>query len=389
MSSKASAANLRTATGPGRVVFIDWLRVLAMVSVFFFHNAKFFDVFGDWHVKNGQTAIGPSIVVGFLVQWMMPLFFFLAGAGAHYALRYRSAGGFARERVLRLLVPLVFGVFVTTTPQAYFELVSHFRLSDTSFLQFYPMYVSTLPVLNWFHLWFLAYLFVFSVVALPLIMARRGADSLMSRVAALADAPWKLVLMLLLPLIAANTLLNPAGLWGSRDPGGWSLVAYFLFFLSGSLVFSSNNLLPMIRRVGPPATYIAVLLTIVLSLFFVSEMADPAAYFGTPIFFVVQVLQSLNTWCLIFMMISLGSRYLNSGGRFLAYANEAVLPFYVLHQTIIVSIGFYVVQWDLGIWPKYFIIALSSFVVIMVIYEVLVRRIKILRFLFGMKPRSN
>ena len=92
-------------------------------------------------------------------------------------------------------------------------------------------------------------------------------------------------------------------------------------------------------------------------------------------------------------ILGLGSRFLNRNNRFLSYANEAVLPFYILHQTIIITIGFYVVQWNVGIGLKYLTISTTSFVAIMLIYELLVRQINVLRFLFGMrlkrKPRTE
>jgi hypothetical protein len=63
-----------------------------MFGIFLFHNARFYDVFTDWHVKNASTSLGPSILVAFMDGWIMPLFFVIAGASTYYALRVRSAG---------------------------------------------------------------------------------------------------------------------------------------------------------------------------------------------------------------------------------------------------------------------------------------------------------
>jgi len=108
-----------------RLYFVDWLRVLAMVEIFFFHNARFYDVFTDWHVKNSSTSIGPSLLIGFMNEWLMPLFFLIAGVGVFLSLKFRQPVQFIRERSLRLLVPLVFGMVVIVAPQAYFEAVNH------------------------------------------------------------------------------------------------------------------------------------------------------------------------------------------------------------------------------------------------------------------------
>jgi surface polysaccharide O-acyltransferase-like enzyme len=94
---------------------------------------------------------------------------------------------------------------------------------------------------------------------------------------------------------------------------------------------------------------------------------------------------AIVTWGWLFAFLGLARRYLNSTNRFLAYANEAVLPFYILHQTVIISIGFYVVQWNMHAGLKYLVISTTSFIGIMLIYELLVRRVNVLRFLFGMR----
>lgn len=58
-----------------RMFYLDWLRVLAMLGIFFFHNARFYDSFTDWHVKNATTNLAASAIVAFMSQWIMPLFF--------------------------------------------------------------------------------------------------------------------------------------------------------------------------------------------------------------------------------------------------------------------------------------------------------------------------
>ncbi|MFC2033677.1 hypothetical protein ACFLUB_04105 [Chloroflexota bacterium] len=97
----------------------------------------------------------------------------------------------------------------------------------------------------------------------------------------------------------------------------------------------------------------------------------------------------MNSWAWMLAFIGIATRFLNFNNKFLGYAGEAVLPFYVLHQTVIISIGFYVVQWDMGVMSKYSIIAATSFIGIMAIYELLVRRINVFRFLFGMRLKKK
>ena len=70
------------------------------------------------------------------------------------------------------------------------------------------------------------------------------------------------------------------------------------------------------------------------------------------------------------------------------YANEAVLPFYLLHQTIVVVIGFYVVQWHTSALLKFSFISLTALAITLLLYETLVKRTRLTRFLFGMKSET-
>jgi glucan biosynthesis protein C len=100
------------------------------------------------------------------------------------------------------------------------------------------------------------------------------------------------------------------------------------------------------------------------------------------------VLRHLAACCWMIAILGLASRFLNFNNRFLAYTSEAVFPFYILHMTIIYLIGLFTIQWNTGIVIKYIIIAISSFVITMLIYKFFVRRISVLRFLFGMKIKK-
>ncbi len=374
-----------------RLYYLDWLRVLAMVGIFFFHNARFFDVFTDWHVKNATTGIGPTIIVAFLNGWIMPFFFVLAGAGSYFALRFRNSGQFAGERTMRLLIPLVFGMFIIVVPQAYFEAVSHGeQLGGYNFFQIYGLYLQSLPELNWFHLWFLAYLFVFSLVALPVFLPfGKAAKSVIARAAAILDKPWTLLPLLVISIAVIDILITPTGFWGHRDSGGWNIVSYIFFFILGYLLFSDTRLLEIVKRLRWYFLGAGIILSGLLFVFFVDPLAEAENYFGTASYNLAHLVRSMNSWAWMLAFIGIAARFLNSNNRFLGYAGEAVLPFYVLHQTVIISIGFYIVQWDMGVTPKYFIIAATSFIGIMAIYELLVRRINVLRFLFGMRWKKK
>ncbi len=388
--TKASASGI--AAGATRLYYVDWLRVLAMFSIFFFHNARFFDSYG-WHVKSVETGIAVDIFIDFFILWVMPIFFVLAGASIYYAMKFRTAGGFAKERTLRILIPIVIiGWFIISPPQVYLERLTQGGFSGNFFQFYFPHYFDGIYGIGGnfafvpMHMWFLWLLFIFSLILLPLFLpSKRTGRSLGSRLATLFEKPWTLVVPVLL-LAFSEVLLGALGdmmSWG----GGWNHLSYLIFFISGYLIFSNERIQENIKRYAVTALITALVLQAVhyiLQFAIKPDVPDSqAVYIG------IQLFETLRSWLFIMAILGFGSRYLNFNNRFLGYVNEAVLPFYILHQTVILIIGFFVLQWSMGIAPKYFIIASTSFVAIMAIYELLVRRINFLRFLFGMRLKKK
>jgi glucans biosynthesis protein C len=376
---------------PGRLYYVDWVRVLAMVCVFFFHNARFFDAFSDWHVRNLTTNLGASALVAFLSQWMMPLFFLISGASTYYALKNRSAGKYGLERVLRLLVPMVIGMLVIVVPQVYFEALSHGKVVTGNFFQIYYRYlIEVLPGLNFYHLWFLVDLFVFSIIFLPLFVDwGKGNRGILTRIADRIAKPYLFIPLFILALAILDIFVFPGGYWGNRDTGNWSVIAYGLFFILGYVMFANPHIMETVKKLAWVFLGAAVIAMVLILVFFTDTLTDRPASFGSGTYTLAMLLESVNTWCWILAILGLAAKYLNKSTRFLNYANEAVLPFYILHQTLIIVIGYYVVQWNTGIGLKYLTTTITSFIAIMAIYELLVRRINTVRFLFGMKLKKG
>ena len=369
-----------------RLYYLDWLRVLAMLGVFLYHNAMLFNELGDWHIKDATTNIVATAYDAFTVQWGMPLFFILAGAGTFYALRVIRARQYALERTLRLAVPLIFGWLVIIAPQAYYQAIFNgIHLSGNPF-ELYVQYLKTLPDMEWYHLWFLEQLFIFSIITLPIfILLGKARKNTTSRIATIFEKPWVLLMILVLSLGLIDSVLYPSGFWGHRESGGWNIVSNALFYISGYLTFSNERVVGVIRKYGWIASVTGIIGMICLVVFYIDVLTNLTDYYGTTEFILSQFIQAISTWSWLIVIINLASRYLTGTNKFLKYANTAVLPFYILHQTVIIVISFYVVQWNAGVGLKYLTISTTSFVVIMILYEFLIRRVNILRFLFGMR----
>jgi peptidoglycan/LPS O-acetylase OafA/YrhL len=376
-------------SNPQRLYYIDWLRILAMLSLFFFHADRFFDYY-DWHVKNGERNIISSIHVAFFVQWMMPLFFILSGAAVFYSLQVRSSTAFLWERVKRILIPLaIVGYFITSPPQMYFERLTHNRF-EGSFWDFIPAYFQGVDMLGgnfpWhgFHLWYLVYLFVFSVILLPLFKpGKNQRPCILSSLSIWFETPYRL-LLLAIPLIIINIFIDYNGLGFMRGTGGWDLFSYLFILLYGYLFFCNQKILETLKRIRS----ISLMLAIILSLtgLVIEFGIKPEISENTPIFYlIVTFIRCFRVLLWIVAVIGFGEKYLNFNHRFLGYASEAVLPFYILHQFVLLLIGYWVVQWQISALVKYIVISSLSLITIMGFYDIIIKRFQITRFLFGLK----
>jgi glucans biosynthesis protein C len=370
---------------PERRTDLDWLRVIAVLIVLFFHAGMMF-VPWSWHVKSPERSVVLEFVMLWLHVWRMPLLLFVSGAGTYLALRRRSALAFLAERNRRLLVPLVFGCFVIVPPQIYMERIAQFR----SFWEFYPTVFEFVPYpmggsLSYHHLWFVLYLLVYSVALLPLLFWLRSsrADSFFDRLARIGERRFG-TLAWLAPLVGSQLLLGPR--WPDETHGLTddlaSLVRYGLFFLAGYLFARDPRLWEAVRRQRRRNLAIAAL---TLPMFYACA-AIPArpTWFGWDALYGIPAL--VVGWATLLAIAGWAQVHLTSGGPLLRYATEAVYPFYILHQTVIVVLGYHVVRWRNGLWGNYFLICGGSFVLIMVVYHLVVRPFAPTRLLFGLKP---
>ena len=398
MNSRLSqGAESEATVRPARRYDIDWLRILAMLAIFLFHSNRFFDEFG-WHLKNADQSIVSSMFTGLLDMWLMPLFFLLSGAGSWYALRFRSGGQYLFDRVKRLLVPLyTVGIFIILLPQVYFDVVTNKGYTGT-FWEWTPLYLGSIPdrfyaspfFFNIFygHLWFLQFLFLISLVTLPLLMylKSQAGQKLIKRLATWCSR-WGGVFLFLIPLILVRIGLRS---FFAGEHTWADFVYYAVFFLIGYIMPADNRFTDSFKRYG----WVCLALGIVGwggAGLFVLELGYPypGAESFSLMFVLFQTIMSIANWSWVVFILSLGARYLNFNNKVVTYGNDAVLPFYVLHQTIILVVGWFAIQWSIGIAPKYLAITTTSFIAIMAIYELLVRRINVLRFLFGMRPRTK
>jgi len=363
---------------------IDWLRIIAVFMVFIFHCARFFmiDEGIEWHVKNTELDIPMTIFFNFLGGVGMPLFFIISGMATFYFLGFVKAGLYTKARFVRLMIPFLFSLFTLISIQVYLDRVSHGLYTGNFFEFYFTQYYNGLYGYGgnfpWsgFHLWFLILLFVFSLITVKPFVYLRKEENLerISNIATFFNRSGTLYLFIIPVLIIE--LFNPLSILGKF--GGYNLFSQLTFYIIGFFFASDKKFKESIEKHGLIALIIGIITTILLlveRLFILNDL-------------LFWLLGLIYVWSWLIVILGLGSKHLNKNHRSRKFLNDIVMPFYVLHQTIIVIIGFFIVQLDMIIIVKYLIISVVSFAIIIGLV-LIIKRLNILRFLFGMSIKKK
>jgi peptidoglycan/LPS O-acetylase OafA/YrhL len=379
---------------------LDALRIFACYLLFLFHVGMVFNPAPFYHVRNDEVSLVFLILCGFIGLWHMPLFFLLAGWSAAGALRTRGLGAFLRERGSKLAIPLIAGSCLLMPGIKYLELRSGFDLNhrglwvseklqqsfrsvlpielpraepfDESFVEFLPSFFSKLDRFTWSHLWFLAYLLALTLVLLPVFMW------LIRRRKEITNPSGLWIYLPILPLAGIQLGLR------ERFPGpynlynDWASVSFFATFLvAGFLLALHPALEDRIRQewwralgIGLAAT--AGLLAAVLGLF----QSTPLVLVGT----------AIAGWCFVVALMGFARARITRAGPRFRYLRESAFPIFLLHQPVIVFLGYAVVQLSLGIAAKFSLLLVGSVALTLALYHFAVRPFGPVRFLAGMKP---
>jgi glucan biosynthesis protein C len=367
---------------------LDWLRVIVFGLLIFYHVGMFFVPWG-WHIKNNVIYEWLQLPMAFLNQWRLPILFVISGMGTAFAFGKRSVLQFVKERNARLGLPLIFGMLVIVPPQVYIERLVNGAFDGNYFdFWFGPALQGIYPEGNfsWHHLWFLPYLLVFSVLMAPLfgyLKRNPNASILLGLRQILEKRPYALFLFII-PLYLYEALLEPFFNVTHNLVWDWfNFVSSLTLFFYGFLLISvKDQFWDAVQRIKSTTLIIGVI-CFSGQVYIWSNLED-----GTVVHFTEAALKTTNLWAWIITILGYGAVYLNRPSKYLVYANRAVYPFYILHQTITVVLAYFLYQSDLDLLVKGSILVLGTFGGAFLIYELLIRRIRLIQPLFGVKSVS-
>ncbi len=372
---------------------LDWLRIGAFMLLVFYHVGMFYVSWG-WHVKSPHAGPAAEPLMMLVNPWRLSLLFFISGVAFAYLLDKRGALSFAKERAGRLLPVIVFGMLVVVMPQTYFQLREMGEI-EPGIISFWPQYITRweiadIAVPTWNHLWYVVYLFVYAgLVALlrPVLkLIARLLGPAFNGIWSSSAGPVLLLAIPVLPFMAYRIWLVPHFETTHNLTSDWANHAICLtMLLLGVWAAKAERFWTAVDRALPYALIAVLFLGTTLSIAWANW--DTVSE-DIVVIWIARAGRVAFAWIVIVALLGLARRFFTGDGPVRRYLTEAIFPVYILHQTITVSAGYGLAQLGLGVWSEFVALTTITFIGSFAGFEI-VRRIALLRQLFGLKSRTQ
>ncbi|MEW6991323.1 acyltransferase family protein [Colwelliaceae bacterium 6441] len=380
---------------------IDWLRTLAFILLIFYHIGQFYVADWGWHVKSAYLSDFLKNIMLLVNQWRMPLIFLISGIALSLVETKFNRSQLFKVRFTRVLIPLIFGMFLIVPPQVYYELVQSEGYSS-NYWEFFKLYIDTnnaqyvehqllsnrtgfsFGLITYNHLWYLLYLFTYTLVymAIKPLLVKINWERITKRATAIHVFALPLAFILFYDFVLLQYFPDDTFVL----IGDWyNHALYFSVFLFGYVLAKSPNVWEVIINNHKTWFVLAIISYFLVILRFNRAWGFDVDYNSSlHTQFLITALWSANKVFWLLAVLGLSGAYLNKKNSALTYMNEAVLPWYILHQTLIITFAMWLAKFELGPVFEPVSLILLTFVGCGIGYEI-IKRFTVTRFIFGLK----
>lgn len=372
----------------GRQYFLDWIRVLAFAFLIFYHTAL---MFVDWgfHIESGHNSTLLKTIMLLTSNWRLDVLFVVSGVAISYMTVKMPLKAFVWQRVIKLYVPLLFAIAVVVAPQAYYEAIQK-GVFIGDFWSFWTSHYFTFswdermqaPFPTYNHMWYVLYLFHYTLALLPIIIffnSQKGIE-LLSRFENWLSSGAKILWLPLAIYGAFYLAIDDHDITHAFYNDLYGHFVYFFAVILGFLFLRMPKVWQSFARSRRLSLVLGIIgYSMILTMFFLPELRFPIDRT-----LVWDAAGLLVKWCWLALVIGYAKTYLSFGNQFLSYCNSMVYPFFILHQTVIIVLGFYVIGWGLSGPMELSVIVFGTFLFCYLITEFVIKKVYVFRLLFGM-----
>jgi hypothetical protein len=363
-----------------RLYYIDWLRVLVILSLIPFHASLTYLRYGSVYIKepvSGLAALPFLIIEVPLGDFFMTLLFFISGMTSYYSFKKRGVGEYIGERANKLMLTLLLGYLTVCPAAAYLQAL--YEGFQGGFLNFIPQYLwyQILHYHGYGHLWFLFYLFVFSLLCVPLFSRWQRDEGRIERIGAFVSKGNRLLLpvgFIILLELCLRPFFNPGAYIIIFD---WANDAIYLsMFIFGYIFAADERIQEKIK-----GYYKASMVTGALALammYYVniqSQMFYSNEAYLTPLWVLSKGVYECSA---ITFLLNFGRSFLNKGGKAIGYLSRASFTYYFVHFFPVTFFTLFFIDYRIHIFIKFLLVVVFSYITVFLIYE-LRRRVSVFK----------
>ena len=378
---------------------LDWVRVCAFGILVLYHVGMYY-VSWDWHVKSPHASetIEPLMLLS--SPWRLSLLFLVSGSATAFLLA-KTPKGFMGSRSWRLLLPLIFGMLVIVPPQSFYEVLDS-RIPGgyhDGYLAFWARYLAgdgsfcdddgCLDLPTWNHLWFVAYLWVYTVVLWLLVKLAPGLlEKSRTGLARLMSGPGVLVWPVVVLAVVRLALVARFESTHALVDDWYNHAQFFPMFMLGFLAARTEGIWMALQRLRWPALAIALTSYGLIVWYFYGAGYDEANPAPDAVRMLQRVVWAVNQWTSIAAILGFACHFAPGDSKALRYLTPAVFPVYILHQTVIVVAAYNLRPLDIKPLFEGPLLVVLTFAVCFGAYEI-IRRAAWMRPLFGLRAKSS
>ncbi|SCZ05437.1 acyltransferase family protein [Alkaliphilus peptidifermentans] len=357
-----------------RKYYIDNLRSLGILLLIPYHTFMIYNGFELFYIHGGKTVRLANDFIFLTAIWFMPLLFLISGMSTYYSIQKRNSKMYIMERFYKIFIPLIFGILFIVPIQTFYAEKYHNNYQGSYIHQYRLFFTKETDLTGYLggftpaHLWFLLYLFIISILALPVIKKLMKVD--------FREINWfnrkdRIILLFIVPFLFSAIL----------DISGKSLGQFFTIFMLGFILAKDEEMLVTIEKNRLMYFIITITTSLCLYLFYYR--------FGGLYGFSLKAIsysafRHLIMWVSLLTILGYGIKFLNNANRFSNYFTKSAFSFYIFHQSWLILIAYYVFKWTNIILLRMVLIILVTFILSLLTYE-LFRRIAVTRYMFGIK----
>jgi len=296
---------------------------------------------------------------------------------------------FAWQRIVKLYLPLIFAIAVVVAPQSYYEAIQK-GIFEGGFWKFWTSYYFTFswdermlaPFPTYNHMWYVLYLFHYTMVLLPLfsfINSDKG-KLILAKIECWITKGSRIIWLPLAIYLAIFLAIDNHDV-NHTFYNDWYGHAIFIFAVIMGVAFAR---MPKVWQSFEKNRYFSLTLGLISYAVLLAIFLSPDEMLPMDRTVVWDYTSLLVKWSWIALIIGFARKHLNYTNSTLKYCNVMVYPFFILHQTVIIVLGYYVIDWGMSGTLEFLVIVTGTFVICSLLYELLIKRVNILRVLFGL-----